>query len=216
MAIKKIEVPNDMSEITLGQYQKFAKLVEKEQEEDFLQKKMIEIFCGINLKEVDQYKYTAVKKISKILSEMLQQKPKLKTRFHYKGKELGFIPRIEDLSFGEFVDLDMLMKDWDSMDKALGILYREIDMKFSNKYTIVRYNSESIEDMREMPLDIALGAIFFLWNLRKELTNHILSYSAQKVKDLTPQQKELLMSSMAGSEVSTPSQVEVILQNSKL
>ena len=41
MAIKKIEVPNDMSEITLGQYQKFAKLVEKEQEEDFLQKKMI-------------------------------------------------------------------------------------------------------------------------------------------------------------------------------
>ena len=126
MAIKKIEVPNDMSEITLGQYQKFAKLVEKEQEEDFLQKKMIEIFCGIDLKEVDQYKYTAVKKISKILSEMLQQKPKLKTRFHYKGKELGFIPRIEDLSFGEFVDLDMLMKDWDSMDKALGILYREI------------------------------------------------------------------------------------------
>ena len=216
MAIKKIEVPNDMSEITLGQYQKFAKLVEKEQEEDFLQKKMIEIFCGIDLKEVSEYKYTAVKKITKILSEMLQQKPKLKTRFHYKGKELGFIPRIEDLSFGEFVDLDMLMKDWNSMDKALGILYREIDMKFSNKYTIVRYNSDSIEDMREMPLDIALGAIFFLWNLKKELTTHILNYSAQKVKDLTPQQKELLMSSMAGSEVSTPSQVEVILQNSKL
>tara|TARA_Y100001970_G_C14211265_1_gene847066 strand:+ start:227 stop:877 length:651 start_codon:yes stop_codon:yes gene_type:complete len=216
MAIKKIEVPNDMSEITLGQYQKFAKLVEKEQEEDFLQKKMIEIFCGIDLKEVDQYKYTAVKKISKILSEMLQQKPKLKTRFHYKGKELGFIPRIEDLSFGEFVDLDMLMKDWDSMDKALGILYREIDMKFSNKYTIVRYNSDSIEDMREMPLDIALGAIFFLWNLRKELTNHILSYSAKTWKDMTPQQKELLTNSMAGSEVSTPSQVEEILQNSKL
>ena len=102
-------MPNDSQE-TLNPVDHFAKLVEKEQEEDFLQKKMIEIFCGIDIKEVDQYKYTAVKKISKILSEMLQQKPKLKTRFHYKGKELGFIPRIEDLSFGEFVDLDMLMK----------------------------------------------------------------------------------------------------------
>ena len=110
----------------------------------------------------------------------------------------------------------MLMKDWDSMDKALGILYREIDMKFSNKYTIIRYNSESIEDMREMPLDIALGAIFFLWNLRKELTNHILSYSAKTWKDMTPQQKELLTNSMAGSEVSTPSQVEEIIQSSKI
>tara|TARA_B100000287_G_scaffold7034_1_gene6870 strand:+ start:1944 stop:2591 length:648 start_codon:yes stop_codon:yes gene_type:complete len=215
MAIKKLVVPNDMSEITLGQYQKFAKTVEKKNEEEFLQKKMIEIFCDIDLKEVSQYKYSAIKKITKILSEMLEQKPKLKMRFNYKGKELGFIPKIEDLSFGEFVDLDMLMKDWDTMDKALGILYREIENKFSEKYTIVRYNADKIEDMRGMPLDVALGAIFFLQNLKKELMNHTLSYSVKALKSMTPQQKELLQNSMDGSGASLPLVMET-LQSLKL
>ena len=50
----KIEViiPNDLSEITLDQYQRFLKIQENNTDEKFLTSKMIEIFCGIKLPEV--------------------------------------------------------------------------------------------------------------------------------------------------------------------
>ena len=44
MITKTLKVPNDLSEITLGQYQRFNKVLSKDPEEDFLQKKTIEIF----------------------------------------------------------------------------------------------------------------------------------------------------------------------------
>ncbi len=47
----KIEViiPNNLNEITLGQYQKFLSIAENNKEGEFLNAKMIEIFCGISL-----------------------------------------------------------------------------------------------------------------------------------------------------------------------
>ena len=69
--------------------------------------------------------------------------------------------------------------------------------------------------MRGMPLDIALGAIFFLQNLKKELMNHTLSYSVKALKSMTPQQKELLQNSMDGSGASLPLVMET-LQSLKL
>ena len=43
----EINVPSSLSEITLGQYQKFLKIAENNQEGNFLDAKMIEIFCEI-------------------------------------------------------------------------------------------------------------------------------------------------------------------------
>ena len=57
MIKQKIKVPNKLAEITLGQYQKFSKIYTKDVDQDFLQKKMIEIFCGIPLADVNKIKY---------------------------------------------------------------------------------------------------------------------------------------------------------------
>ena len=46
----KLLVPETLSEITLGQYQKFIKISEENENTLFLQQKMIEIFCRIDLK----------------------------------------------------------------------------------------------------------------------------------------------------------------------
>ena len=42
----KVTVPTDLSEITVDQYQRFARL---EGDEEFLTHKMLEIFCGVPL-----------------------------------------------------------------------------------------------------------------------------------------------------------------------
>ena len=154
MVKTKLTVPSKLSEITLGQYQKFAKISEKDQEEDFLQKKMIEIFCGVPLKYVDNFKYTSIKKVTTVLVQMFKEKTNLIERFTMDGVEYGFIPKLDDMSFGEYADLDQLMKDWDTMDKALAVLYRPVKKSYSGRYIIEEYDVDKTKPMAGMPCTI--------------------------------------------------------------
>lgn len=195
---QKIEVPNKLSEITLGQYQKFSKIFTEDTDQDFLQKKMVQIFCGIPLAEVNKIKYSSVKKIVDVISKMFNEKPQLKKIFSLGGKEFGFHPQLSDMSFGEFVDADTFTSDWQTMDKAMSVLYRPVKDKFNDSYLIEEYDGTSKEYMKQMPLDVAFGAIFFLSNLRNELMKLILNYSAKEIKKITPHQQQVLEQSGDG------------------
>ena len=142
MSKAELTVPNKLSEITLGQYQKFSKIFKKDTDQDFLQKKMIEIFCNIPLAEVNKFKYSSINKVVKILSDMFNQKPDLKELFEMGGVEYGFIPKLDDMTFGEFVDLDTYSGDWQEMDKAMAVLFRPIKEKFRGRYLIKEYSGD--------------------------------------------------------------------------
>jgi hypothetical protein len=187
MSKAELIVPNKLSEITLGQYQKFSKIFKKDADQDFLQKKMIEIFCNVPLAEVNKFKYSSINKVVNILSDMFNQKPDLKELFEMGGVEYGFIPKLDDMTFGEFVDLDTYSGDWQEMDKAMAVLFRPIKEKFRGRYLIKEYSGD-LEPMKQMPLDVALGAIFFLLNLNDQLMKHTLAYSKEELKNTTIQQ----------------------------
>ena len=167
--MKKVDlkVPNKLSEITLGQYQKFSKILLKEPENDFLQKKMIEIFCGVPLSQVNFYKYSSITNIVNVLSKMFEKTPELKQVFKMNGKEFGMIPKLDDMNFGEFVDLDTYANDWEDMDKAMNVLFRPIISKYKKDYLIEDYTGELNYNMSKMPLDVALGAVFFFTQFKK-------------------------------------------------
>ena len=181
MAKVKLNIPNKMSEVKFGQYQKFHKLMTKDSDVDFVNKKMIEIFCGLPLLEVDKIKYESIADIIEILTKMFNEKPNLIKKFEMDGVEYGFHPQLSEMTFGEFVDLDTFAGDWDTMDKALGVLFRPIKDNFRDTYLIEDYDGAKETHMKEMPLDVALGAIFFLSNLRIELMNAILAYSKKEL-----------------------------------
>ena len=48
----KLNIPEKLSEMTLGQYQDWLKVSEGKELDTFLQQKIIEIFCGLTLKQV--------------------------------------------------------------------------------------------------------------------------------------------------------------------
>ena len=95
------------------------------------------------------------------------------------------------------------MGDWETMDKAMAVLYREVKENKKSKYTIESYNSEKEIDFKNMPLDVALGALFFLKSLKQELTNHIKNYLLNNTKNLTQHQREVLTSLMDGTQLFT-------------
>ena len=194
-----ILVPEHLKEITLEQYQKFAKLNTKENEGSaFLLHKMIEVFCNLDLKDIATIKYKDVQKITLQLNKVFDKKTELIPTFKLKGIEYGFVPELDEITLGEYIDLDNYLGDWDNMHKAMAVLYRPINFKKDNKYHIEDYKgSNSI--MLDMPLDIALGAMVFFWSLNEELLQITLNYLNKEIpNNLTLQQKEALEKSGIG------------------
>ena len=175
MAIK-IKIPNSLSEITLRQYKRFLKIQQNEKEDRFLNAKMIEIFCNIELKDVIRLKLKDTNDIIAVLSDLFNQKPSLVTKFKLDSVEYGFQPELDDLLLGEYIDLDNYIGDWDNMEKAMNVLYRPILVKLKEKYSIEEYQIENSVNLLDMPMDAVLSSIFFLWNLGLELSQTMTNY----------------------------------------
>ena len=68
----KLNVPEDLSEITLAQYQRWIKIAEKQEEVNtFYQQKMIEIFCNANLQDIMQMRLKDIQEITTHLVSIL-------------------------------------------------------------------------------------------------------------------------------------------------
>ena len=173
----EINVPTNLNEITLEQYQKFLKIAENNPEGNFLNAKMIEIFCGIPLSDSYKLKMSSVTAIIDILSELLASKPNHVERFTMNGVEYGFIPDLDDMSLGEYIDLDNNASKWEQMHFAMNVLYRPIKTSKVGKYNIEDYDVKNPEAMKDMPLGAAIGSLFFFYNLGMELSKHTILYS---------------------------------------
>ena len=173
----EINVPTSLNEITLGQYQKYLKIAENNPDGNFLDAKMIEIFCGIPLSDSYKIKMSSVRAIVDILVDLLQSKPDHVERFKIGETEFGFIPDLDEMSLGEYIDLDNNASVWERMHVAMNVLYRPVKTSKLGKYNIEDYNVKNPEVMKDMPLDAAIGSLFFFYNLGIELANHTILYS---------------------------------------
>ena len=177
----EINVPTSLNEITLEQYQKFLKVAEENPEGSFLDAKMIEIFCGIPLSDSYKLKMSSVQAIVDILTDMLNETPAHIDKFSLDGVQYGFVPDLDEMSLGEYVDLDGNASDWQKMHIAMNVLYRPVITDKVGKYNIKEYTADDPSKMKDMPLGVALGSLFFFYNLGIELSKHtILSSSNQQ------------------------------------
>jgi hypothetical protein len=211
-----INIPETLNEVTLKQYQKWLKIAEGKELDSFLQQKMVEIFCNIPLKQVLQIKASDINNICEELTKLFNNEPKFIDRFTLNDKEFGFIPKLDDISFGEYVDLDTYLADWESMHKAMGVLFRPITYKKKKQYLIENYESSDKYDMSETTLDIVFGSIVFFYSLRNELQKTILSYLATQQEIELPQHLQDSLLSGAGINPSMDLLMETFSNTMKL
>jgi hypothetical protein len=104
----------------------------------------------------------------------------------HKWNGYGFIPDINKISFGEWLDLDTNCKDFPkNLPKLLSILYRPITSEIGTKYKIEQYTADHLnnaKDFESMPLSVANGALLFFSTIEKELVTTSLSYLEQQIQ----------------------------------
>lgn len=189
----RLNIPNQLSEITLRKYQKFVKLNTEDVDDRFLQVKMIEIFCEVSHENVLKIKFADADKVTAILGDMFTQKPDLVTKFWLNGVEYGFIPDLDDISFGEYIDLDTYLGDWENIQTAMNVLYRPIKSKKGDRYVIEDYDVNTKDNLLDMPLDAVISSVFFFYHLGKDLSVVMNRYLERELKKIPSQQQQDLM-----------------------
>ena len=193
-----INIPSSLQDIKLGQYQKYIKdvqhLTEKDnptaEEVEFSNLKLLECFCDVSLKEAYKLPMTEFSYIITHINELFNQKSSLHNKFNMIDPDgnnitFGFIPKLEDISLGEFVDLEKYIGDWQQMHKAMAVLYRPTKHQKNNFYLIEDYEGSDkyAEVMKDSPIQAALGSTVFFYHLGNELSKHLIVSLEKQLKE---------------------------------
>jgi len=172
-----LRIPTSLNEITLGQYQEFAKLdgTLEDTHDTAIQLKIVEIFCKVPEIVVRNMKATDIAEVCEIINTMFNTNHQLINKFSLGGVDYGFIPELDDMTFGEYMDLDTFIGDNDNLHRAVNVLFRPIEHKRGTRYTIKEYDADISENAKDFPLDVVLGAIVFFYSLGKDLSMVMLN-----------------------------------------
>jgi len=139
---------------------------------------MLEIFCGVPLANLPNVRIKDVSHISKHISAMINEKPSLTPTFTMGDTKYGFIPELDNITYGEFVDLDGYLQDVQDLHKAMAVLYRPITSEVKHRYLIEPYEGAGryAEQMKQAPMSVAMGASLFFYRLGNDLITATLTY----------------------------------------
>jgi len=214
----QLQLPKDINSVNLRDFQKFQKVVADNPEvnNDFLEVKMLQIFAGLTYKEVQLLPVGTFDDVMRYMTVLFESKTPLIRRFTMTGTdgvdvEFGFIPNLDKMTMGEYIDLNNYLEDADSLNKAMAVLYRPIHPSYKNKtnYRISSYEGTEFfsELMKDMPLGIALGAKVFFYRLGMKLSRLIMNSFQRQLEaqdnNLSEEEKSRLIKSIDGIRSST-------------
>ena len=226
----KLQLPKTLRNIKLRDFQKYSNIIESnpDADRDFLEIKIMEIFCGLKYKDISSLPVGIFDDATSWMMSMFENKTPLVNRFNMIGSdgvevEFGFIPNLDKITMGEYIDLNNYFGSDTDLHKAMAVLYRPIHPSYKDKdsYRIGSYEGTSTHSdiMKDMPLDIALGARVFFLRLGTKLSSLTMSYLQSQIQEetiLSEEEKKDLIANMNGIKNYTLLQAEKHLESMRL
>ena len=174
----EITIPSSLKEVKLKDYQKYLTIKEPTNDD------MLKCILNVNQDELGKIKASDIDYLLSIVIDLFKQKQKLIPTFKMYGIEYGFIPNLDEISYGENKDVTAYINNWETMHKAMAVLFRPVKQKQRDKYIIEDYEGSHkySEVMKDMPLDIVMGAMVFFYNLTNVLLKSIPSFLEKEMK----------------------------------
>lgn len=173
----EVSIPSTLKEVQLKDYQDFL-LIENPSNDDLLK-----CILNINTKELGKIKDKDVDYLINHINKLFDQEHKFIPTFNLNGVAYGFIPNLDEITYGENKDVTSYINEWGNMHKAMAVLFRPLKQKQGHKYLIEEYEGSHkySEVMKQMPLSVVLGAMVFFYNLTNELLNYIPNYLEEQL-----------------------------------
>lgn len=187
----KLIIPQDLKDIKLRQIIEWAAEPNKDNN------KLISIFCNISIDAVKYIPLNDHTEISELISNVLKMEPEFHKTFKHKGIEFGFMPNMEKMSAGEYIDLESYIHTSNTWHNAMAVMYRPVvkikrnwfRRKGNHLYSIEQYQgSEQYNKiLLDSPAEYFLGAQLFFYNLSNELLVLTLESSQGMISKETAQ-----------------------------
>jgi len=185
-----ITYPESWAEISLPQYLEYYKYVKPYEGTDEFGHKSLQSaalhFCKVPAEYLYKLPEKTFDKVAKCLERLftgVDQKP-LVRQFTVDTTTYGFMPEIDNMTYGEYLDLVSYTSNkdmWSYMPIIMSILYRPITQHVGKLYTIEPYDGtkdERIELFKHvLTMDVVFGATAFFLNLQRDLRTGILTYT---------------------------------------
>ena len=187
-----IKVPETINDLTVKQYQEYVKIDNPTAED------VLEVFYDIPRTLIEYLPARKVTEYVNLITKFLNQEPVMEMTFNIGKTKFGFIPNLEEITYGENKDITEYFGNTQTMHRAMAVMYRPITEELNESYLIEDYSGSNTyaDIMKEAPLGAMLGATVFFWNLINELQNATQSYFLKILKksqtDLTPTQLDYL------------------------
>jgi len=150
----------------------------------------IQAITGLKRDDIRKIDVTQIEKIVTAYADGLKNDEKVFKQFiEIDGIKFGFHPNLKSMTFGEWLDLSELSKNFPhQLPELMCILYRPVTAEINMQYKIEEYDSDVhlkyAPQMRKMNLANVNAALLFFSTLKNDLVNNTPEYLEQELERL--------------------------------
>ena len=219
----KIELPKDWTGVTLKQFQAIQAMLKDEGDVYQKNTELISILSGKDIKDIEKIAlkgYTQILKVLEFINEPIENK--LTNTFKLNGKKYKVISDIYKINGGQYITLQHLLKDSESVIDNLHQIMAVFAVPYERKWwgwKRGKYDSdqheEIAEEMLQLPISIAQPLSTFFFENWKRSVERMLASSEKQTREIEKElisELKLIQANTDGSLPSIPSLI-TMLQN---
>jgi hypothetical protein len=178
----RVTIPTSLKDVPLHKWNEIQEVYAISESETLTKLKVISIICNMSFELVSTIEINDIDTIYNSIDLMFQEAQNIE-HFVINGISFGFIPNLETVSGGEFIDLENYLKD--DIFKAMAVIYRPIKNKNKELYSIEKYKGADkySELMKMAPTSAYIAATVFFYNLLNDLLSAMPDYMSKNLTD---------------------------------
>jgi|TARA_R100000081_G_C4820055_1_gene178932 hypothetical protein len=185
----EISIPTEWEDVSIEKFVKYSQAVNHLEDDKEIVVKTISTLCSIAEEVVEVMKMKDLQKIQTTLQKLISKpiNKEIINKINIEGTVYGFHPKLDEMTMGEFVDVETYAKENDFAG-MMSVLYRPIIQTQGNRYNIEPYDTDvhysNSQKFKKLSINVGNAIAVFFWDLGKTQLQHFQQYSKKVEKEV--------------------------------